>query len=562
MTAIPFELRVITPTEAAQLLRVKRSNAPVRMSTVRSYAREMANGNWALNGDPIIVGKSGALLSGVLRLEASKHADASFPALVVRGIEDSTFETIDAVRRRTIADILSIRKENSGRVLAAALNVVFRYSGGDYVKSSKSASAQTILDMLAAHPEIRTSVELTKGIGTSLPHGVSAALHYLFSLVDPDAATLFFDDFRLEQPTLSAVAALKRQLETLASKGGSKRQPHLIGLAIKAWEAARKGGEVRLLRYDPDVDDTPMISELQTDGLAVGLKTVPSSSAGDTVKLATHDIAVELLDIKPSVASEMLAANGANRSVASYVVDKYARDMISGDWAVNGQTIKFGKSGRLLDGQHRLHACVKSGVAFSAVVVRGLDEKVFETFDLGARRSLADILIDRGEINTSTLAAVLRQVWLLESGLMTAQSASPTVAEMLAVLEANPRVRESVRWVHRIKTITAPTLLLALHFEFWKRDPTLADQFIERLSDGANLNRGHPILSLRDQLMRARGERKHVQADAERAAWIIKAWNAFAEGRTLDHIKWQTSGVKVEAFPEIRSPRKLQLAAE
>ncbi len=561
MAVLDFEVRVIEPAEADSLLSKKRSNAPVRLAQVKSYAHEMTAGNWVLNGDPIIIGKSGAVLSGVLRLEACKLSARSFPALVVSNIEDDTFETIDSVRRRTVSDILAIRKEESGRVLASALGVLWRYSSANYVKTARTPSAQTVLDMLGSHPEIRTSVVLTRSLGSGFPHGVAAALHYIFSLADPDAATLFFDDYRLEKPSISAVEALKRNLEGLAEKGGAKRQPYIIGLAIRAWEAARKGTDVKLLRFDPDVNELPMVSGVDAEALVAGVSKSSAVPPRQAVRLASHNLRVELETITPDRAMVMLEANTANRTVAAQVVDKYARDMASGAWAVNGQTLKFGQTGRLLDGQHRLHACVKSKVPFVAVVVSGLDEKVFETFDLGARRSLGDILIDRGETNTSTLAAMLRQFWLLETGMLTSNNASPTVAEMLGVLEQHPEIRDSVRWVHKIKSITAPTLLLALHYQFSRKDKGKADEFIERVGDGAELPRKHPILTLRDQLLRARNERKYQLADPERAAWIIKAWNAYVEDRALDHIKWQPNGARAEAFPLIRGPRESKLAA-
>lgn len=561
MSAVDFEVRPITPEESRRLLAVKRSNAAVRMPQVRQYAEEMRNGRWVLNGDPVIIGQSGALLSGVLRLEASALAGVPFPALIVKNIDDSTFETIDAVRRRTVGDILAIRKEAHGRVLGSALGILWRYSTGDYTKSGRSPAPQALLSILGEHPEIRSSVALTAGMGGTLPHGVASALHYLFSCVDAEVASQFFAEMRKPDPQWAAVAALKRQLENLAERGGTKRQPHLIGLTIKAWEAHRRGQDVKLLRFDPESEAPPYIAGISIEGFEAGLNV--SALGDETIALAdaAAELHVEAVQIDAEMATRLLEANTVNRNVASYVVDKYARDMATGAWKLNGQTIKIGRSGRLLDGQHRLHAAVKSGRSFPAIIVKGLEDKVFETFDLGARRSLATILIDHGEINTSVLAAALRQLWLIENGFLTSQNAAPTVAEMLDTLERHPTIRESVRHAGRIKHITAPTLVVALHYLFREKSQSLADEFIERLADGANLPARHPILRLRDQLMQARNERKNKQADPERAAWIIKAWNAFVEGRELAHIKWAPTGSRAEAFPLIRGPQRLHAVA-
>jgi hypothetical protein len=134
--------------------------------------------------------------------------------------------------------------------------------------------------------------------------------------------------------------------------------------------------------------------------------------------------------------------------------------MITGDWNLNGQTIKIGKTGRLLDGQHRCAACIKANVTFEAVVISGLDESVFDTFDLGARRGLSDILKDKGETYTATLAASLRQLWMLQNGYVQDRTVSPTVNEMLETLDRNPKMRESVKLSSKILLLRR----LVVHF--------------------------------------------------------------------------------------------------
>ena len=175
--------------------------------------------------------------------------------------------------------------------------------------------------------------------------------------------------------------------------------------------------------------------------------------------------------------------------------------MRAGDWAINGQTIKISKSGRLLDGQHRCAAAIKSGREFDAIVVEGLDEDVFDTFDLGAKRAIADILIDRREQNTSTLAATLRQLWLLNNGLLQHRAVTSTVSELLDTLETHPGTRESVRLSGRIRDIIAPSIGCALHYLFSQVNSSKADEFVHRLGDGLHLDdMNHPIWKLRKRL--------------------------------------------------------------
>lgn len=98
--------------------------------------------------------------------------------------------------------------------------------------------------------------------------------------------------------------------------------------------------------------------------------------------------------ITPQKAAEYLTKNVVNRNISYPTVERYADDMKNGTWEVNGQPIVFSKSGKLLDGQHRLSAIAKSGVTVEMTVVRDVDDSV-SIYDVGRARSVLDsILID------------------------------------------------------------------------------------------------------------------------------------------------------------------------
>lgn len=61
------------------------------------------------------------------------------------------------------------------------------------------------------------------------------------------------------------------------------------------------------------------------------------------------------------MAETWLSRNSNNRNLRGQVIASYARDMKSGAWVLNGETVKIASNGQLLDGQHRLNAVVESG---------------------------------------------------------------------------------------------------------------------------------------------------------------------------------------------------------
>lgn len=83
------------------------------------------------------------------------------------------------------------------------------------------------------------------------------------------------------------------------------------------------------------------------------------------------DITVDV--ITPEQAQEYLNNNAKHRPIKEKKVAEYMMEMEDGTWALNGKTICFDWNGRLLNGQHRLSAVVRSRVPLTTVVVRGLD---------------------------------------------------------------------------------------------------------------------------------------------------------------------------------------------
>src|SRR4051812_39659069 len=105
------------------------------------------------------------------------------------------------------------------------------------------------------------------------------------------------------------------------------------------------------------------------------------------VKAAYMAETPEVVLIAPKLASEWLRTMVANRPLSQIKAVEYGLAMERGDWVLNGETIKFNDKGNLIDGQHRLQACVLAGKPFQTYVVRGIaDDRAFATIDTGKLR--------------------------------------------------------------------------------------------------------------------------------------------------------------------------------
>jgi hypothetical protein len=156
-SAINFQVVDIGPDEARKLVGSFMSLGKVDPKLVRAYAEDMASQRWLLNGASIVISKDQKILDGRARLLACIQAKVSFRTLVISDIDSSAFETIDAVRKRRLADVLTIRHFQHGRALAAALRIIHAFRR-DVLPLARSPSPIVLLDLIESHPEIRDSV--------------------------------------------------------------------------------------------------------------------------------------------------------------------------------------------------------------------------------------------------------------------------------------------------------------------------------------------------------------------------------------------------------------------
>lgn len=102
----------------------------------------------------------------------------------------------------------------------------------------------------------------------------------------------------------------------------------------------------------------------------------------------------ELRTVSPATARDWLKSNTNNRPLRPGIVEGFHIAYGRGEWRETHQGIAFGKTGRLLDGQHRLTfiSQLPEGARVPINVTIDLDENVFGAIDQGFRRTASDVL--------------------------------------------------------------------------------------------------------------------------------------------------------------------------
>lgn len=266
-------------------------------------------------------------------------------------------------------------------------------------------------------------------------------------------------------------------------------------------------------------------------------------------------IRTEITTVTPDHAATLLKLNTSNRKVSARNMAKVKEALVSGEWKLNGEAVKIAKDGRVLDGQHRLSACVETGIPFESIIVHGLADDTQETMDSGKSRTPADALSLRGYKNSTILAAIAGAVIKSEkhstrAAFTNSTSYAVTTPQIVGRVEAEPWLEELALESQRYRVVgLAGRTAGALLYLLTTIDADDADYFFDRLHSGTGLSQGGPILTLRNSLIGMKQDRGS-KSQTHIAAIAIKAWNKYRNGDSCSMLRFTPGGANPEKFPE------------
>lgn len=133
---------------------------------------------------------------------------------------------------------------------------------------------------------------------------------------------------------------------------------------------------------------------------------------------ALASVRSQWMQVDPDTARRWLNNNFRNRPIAEDTVNAYARDMLGGVWVPTHQGVAFNDREELIDGQHRLHAIIRSGITVRMMVTFGLPSHIqgremttMDAVDRGRTRTVADQLkIQHGFKHGGVIAGICAQI--------------------------------------------------------------------------------------------------------------------------------------------------------
>jgi hypothetical protein len=236
--------------------------------------------------------------------------------------------------------------------------------------------------------------------------------------------------------------------------------------------------------------------------------------------------------------------------------ERLAQALRNDEWIFNAQPIVFDVNGVLLDGQHRLMACVMADIAIKSLVVWGAQPESQTTMDLGTPRSVADILALEGFSNHFARAALGKRIATYrKQGLRAAISHgnAPTPGEVLTEARQLDGPRYLGQVIHTARLLRLnPSLVGLLMWLTDQIDPVDSEHFWSHLKSGVDLREGDAIFALRTWALDPGRDvsKNSYSSNLIQGAIVLKAWNRFRLGEPVVRLSFRVGGAKPEAFPE------------
>lgn len=267
---------------------------------------------------------------------------------------------------------------------------------------------------------------------------------------------------------------------------------------------------------------------------------------------------MQTITLTPELATELLERNTLNRPLSDQHVSRIARQIKSGKWRFNGDTIKIADTNDVLDGQHRLWAVIEAKSPVETILVRGIAREAFATIDtLRKPRSGSDILTLNGahqyrQIIASAIPWLIR--W--QRGTLLDYKAPKNRVENSDIEDtynSHGGIVLAAERASKLKGIVSPGILTFFYYVMVNRNAMLAERMMRTLEHPTSVGFDDPFFVLRAQLMNSRNSRLGTLATV---AWMIKAANAAHRNQAIKVLNWRNQGERPEPFPVLKIDTK------
>ncbi len=279
----------------------------------------------------------------------------------------------------------------------------------------------------------------------------------------------------------------------------------------------------------------------------------PPEDTSAPIVVASTTMTTRVEVVSPERALDLIANMAPyQRDVKKQKVTNFAAAMQRKEWVLNpADHICIDTNGKTANGQHRLHAVFESNTTQEFWFTYGVDPEAYRVMDRGTKRTTADMLQGAGEKYTTSLASVakLAHLWFNVDQDQWKSTPEVTEAQIFAVLEAHPGLRDAVREgrIGGRGVKCSPTGSMFAHYLITRKmggDSRTVTAWYRAIQE-MDLAKGQPGHTLGMYFMKtspAASRRTTLAGRTQRELdmyLIIQAWNNTCQGKEMRSIGWK-----------------------
>ena len=266
-----IEKILITPEMAKKLLEMNTNNRNVNESYVYKYAREISNGTWKENtGELIKISKNNIILDGQHRLLAIVKANKSVYFHLATGMDYDNFKVLDTGKTRNAGDIFKLagvkNYNNVSSIIQLYNNIHNNKSKAIKATNTTALRPQELLNAYEEQPEYWQTV-------FNLAQNLHTKFQRIWNLTEIGMFIAVFDNCNMVKSrefirqicegvnvTNNVVIILRNKL--IADKVSVNKKMSVTyrrALVIKSWNAFYTGRDLKVLKFNSDVEEYPEI---------------------------------------------------------------------------------------------------------------------------------------------------------------------------------------------------------------------------------------------------------------------------------------------------------------
>jgi len=246
---IVAEVVTIGPHDASEWLKCNKQNRPQRKRHIRFLANEIRNGNWQVNGQPIVISDTEDVLDGQHRLLAVLESGMPITTLVVYGISEEAFKTIDTGIWRTGADALALRLQDQTQSVIRAVATAAQWCNRldkKMISWNGRLSNTEVIEYVEQHPTLlqcASEIWSFPKEARPLPVGLGTALYEMFNRRHQSEASDFMRGLYTGETLIRTDPEwlLRHAFQKDADRMAKYSAEIKMRMVIKGWNWKRRG---------------------------------------------------------------------------------------------------------------------------------------------------------------------------------------------------------------------------------------------------------------------------------------------------------------------------------